>query len=329
MEDRMKHKVAAPISLLFAAVAGAGCAMGPSASGSFDRTLSVSGPIRLELNNTSGDVSITGSADGKVHIHGTARASGMGFESPDKRLSGLLANPPIEQHGATIRIGEEMRRLHNVSVSYTIEVPHETEVASRVLSGTQDIQNVRGPVKAEAASGSIYVRHIDQQTQLSTLSGSIRADNIADDIRANSASGSVTVSDIKGDIRISALSGSTQITKPGGRVDASTASGSVDVEGATSDVKAHAASGRVNVQGNPGASSYWDLKTASGSVQLGVPANASFHLAAEAVSGEIRADIPIVVEEQGKHSLRARVGSGNGGRVEVHTVSGEIRLRAS
>ena len=326
----MKQQKSASLAcLLFAALGSVGCAMGPSVSGSFDRTLSVSGPIRLELNNTSGDVSITGSADGKVHIHGTARASGIGFENPDKRLSALLANPPIEQHGATIRIGEEMRRLRNVSVSYMIEVPHETEITSRVLSGAQDIQNVRGPVKAEAASGSIHASHIDQLTQLSTLSGTIRADNIGDDIRANSASGSVTVSDIKGDIRISALSGSTQITKPGGRVDASTASGSVDVEGATSDVKAHAASGRVNVQGNPGASSYWDLKTASGSVQLGVPANASFHLAAEAISGEIKADIPIMVEEQGKHSLRARVGSGNGGRVEVHTVSGEIRLRAS
>ena len=324
-----QRKFAVPLSFLFAALASAGCAMGPAASGSFDRTLSVSGPARLELNNTSGDVSITGSADGKVHIHATARASGMGFDSPDKRLSDFIGNPPIEQRGDTIRIGGEMRNIRNVSVSYMIEVPHDTEVASRVLSGAQTIQDVRGPVKAEAASGSIHVSHIDQLTQLSTLSGSVRADNIGNDIRANSTSGSVTVSNIKGDIRISALSGSTQINKPGGRVDASTASGSVDVEGASNDVKAHAASGRVSVQGNPGASSYWDLKTASGSVQLGVPANASFHLAAEAVSGEIKADIPIMVEEQGKHSLRARVGSGNGGRVEVHTVSGEIHLRAS
>src|SRR6266853_3896774 len=136
----MRHRnLAALAGLLFAALASAGCAMGPSVSGSFDRTLSVSGPIRLELNNTSGDVSITGSADGKVHVHADARASGMGFESPDKRMSALLANPPIEQHGATIRIGEEMRRLRNVSVSYMIEVPHETEITSRVLSGAQNI----------------------------------------------------------------------------------------------------------------------------------------------------------------------------------------------
>jgi DUF4097 and DUF4098 domain-containing protein YvlB len=326
----MSHRSFVPLAgLLAVGLASAGCAMGPSVSGNFDRTLSVSGPIRLELNNTSGDVSITGSADGKVHVHGDAHASGIGFESPEKRLNDLVANPPIEQHGDTIRIGEEMRRLRNVSVSYVIEVPRDTEIASRVLSGAQIIQDVRGPVKAEAASGSIRVSHIERQTQLSTLSGSIRADNIGEDIRANSASGTVTVSNIKGDVRISALSGSTQIVKPGGRVDASTASGSVDVEGASSDVKAHAASGRVNVQGNPVANSYWDLKTASGSVQLAVPANASFHLAAEAISGEIKTDIPVVVEEQGKHSLRARVGSGNGGRVEVHTVSGEIRLRAT
>jgi DUF4097 and DUF4098 domain-containing protein YvlB len=326
----MKHgKFAAFSGLLVAALATAGCAMGPAASGSFDRTLTVNGPIRLEINNTSGDVSITGSADGKVHVHADARASGMGFESPEKRMSELLANPPIEQRGNTVRIGEEMRRMRNVHVSYVIEVPRDTEVASSVLSGTQTIQDVRGPVKAEAASGSIRVTHVERQTQLSTLSGSIRADDINDDIRANSASGTVTVSNIKGDVRISALSGSTQITKPGGRVDASTASGSVDVEGAMNDVKAHAASGRVNVQGNPGNSSYWDLKTASGSVQLEVPASASFHLAAEAISGEIKTDIPVLVEEQGKHSLRARVGSGNGGRIEVHTVSGEIRLRAS
>ena len=326
----MKYRALTTLAgLLAAALLNAGCAMGPAASGSFDRTLTVNGPIRLELNNTSGDVSITGSADGKVHIHGNAHASGFGFESPEKRMSELLANPPIEQRGNTIHIGEEMRRMRNVNVSYTIEVPRETEVASSVLSGAQTIQDVRGPVNAKAASGSIRVSHIEKQTQLSTLSGSIRADNIGEDIRANSASGTVTVSDIKGDVRISALSGSTQILKPGGRVEASTASGSVDVEGATKDVKAQAASGRVNVQGNPGANSYWELKTASGTVQLAVPANASFHLAAEAVSGEIKTDLPIMVEEEGKHSLRARVGNGTGGRVEVHTVSGEIRLRAS
>jgi len=327
----MRTRRAFATSSLFLAMAvgiAAGCAVGPSENGSFDRTLNVTAPIRLELANASGDVSIAGSTDGKVHVHAEVRSYGMGFGSPKERLDEIVSNPPIEQRGDTIRVGKDLTRLRNIAITYTIEVPHDTEVDTTVASGTQTIHNVRGPVKAEAASGSIHADRIDRLTQLHTVSGSIDASDIGDDIHASSTSGSVTVSNIKGDVRISALSGSTQVSKPGGRVDANTGSGTVQVQGAMRDVKAHAGSGRVDVQGNPGDSSYWDLKTVSGMVQLGVPASANFHLSAEAVSGQIRADVPIVIEEQGKHSLRARVGNG-GGRVEVHTVSGEIRVRGT
>jgi DUF4097 and DUF4098 domain-containing protein YvlB len=322
----MKHRASgAALGFLIAAVVAAGCSMGPAASGSFDRTLNVTGPIRLELANASGDVTITGGADNKVHVHAEVRSSGMGFESPQKRLDDVVGNPPIEQRADTIRIGKDLSRVNNVTISYVIEVPRETEVSTSVASGAQTIQNIRGPLRAEAASGSIRASHIDRQTQLSTMSGTIDADNIGDDLRASSASGSVNASNVKGDVRISAISGATRIAKAGGRIDADTASGSVDVEGATRDVKARAASGMISVRGNPSETSYWDLKTVSGVVRLGVPASANFHLSAEAVSGQIKTDVPIVIEEQGKHSLRARMGNG-GGRVEVHTISGEIRV---
>jgi len=303
----------------------AGCNSGPSVSGTFDRNYDVSGPIRLELTNASGDVDITGSADGKVHVHGDVRASGFGSGSSQKRLDDTLAHPPIEQRGDTIRIGKEMSRIRNVSIAYTIQVPRDTEVSSSLASGAQTIRGVRGPVKAQAASGTIRVEKIERDTQLSTASGSISATDIGNDVRVTSASGTVTVSNTRGDVHVNAVSGVIRVSNPGGRIEADTASGEVEIQGAASDVKAHALSGRVSVQGNPGADSYWELKTMSGSVQLGVPASANLHLSAEAVSGEIRTDVPIVIEEQGKHSLRAHMGSG-GGRVDVHTVSGEIRL---
>jgi DUF4097 and DUF4098 domain-containing protein YvlB len=322
------YKIAFGIGLAALAVVASGCEMGPAATGAFDRSFTVTAPIRLELSNASGNVTITGSADNKVHVHGDVRSSGIGFESPQKRLDAIVGNPPVEQKGDTIRVGKDLSKIHNVSIAYTIEVPHDTEISTQVASGEQNISNIRGPVKVDSTSGSIKVNGVERQTTLNTLSGSIDAQNIGDDLRASSASGSVIASKIKGDVRISALSGETQIIGPGGRVDADTASGSVEVQGATRDVKAHAVSGTVNVQGNPGDTSYWDLKTTSGVVHLGVPTDANFRLSAEAVSGQIKTDVPIVIEEQGKHSLRARMGNG-GGRVEVHTISGEIRVSAS
>jgi DUF4097 and DUF4098 domain-containing protein YvlB len=311
--------------LLCAAVVLAGCNTGPSVSGAFDRNYIVTGPILLELTNASGDVDINGSADGKVHVRGEVRASGFGFDNPQKRLDDTVSNPPIEQRGDTIRIGKEMSRMRHISIAYTIQVPRDTEVSATVASGAQTIRGVRGPVRVQSASGSIRIEKIERDAQLSTLSGSVSATDIGSDIRVSSASGSVNVSNIKGDARVNALAGVIRVSKPGGRIEADTASGEVEIEGAANDVKAHAVSGRVSVQGNPGANSYWELKTVSGAVQLGVPSSANLHLSAEASSGEIRTDIPIVIEEQGKHSLRAHMGSG-GGRVDVHTVSGEIRL---
>jgi DUF4097 and DUF4098 domain-containing protein YvlB len=319
------RQLAAPIALLSIVVALAGCQMGPSVSGSFDRSLDVSGPIRLELNNVSGDVSIVGSADGKVHVHGDVRVSGFGFGSPQKRLDDLVSSPPVELKGDTLRVGKETTRLRNVSISYAIEVPRDSEINSASVSGSQLIRNVRGPVQAASVSGTVRGQDIGREVRLSSTSGTVTAENCGDDVRATSVSGSVTVLNAKGDVLAHSVSGNVEVKNPGGRVDANSSSGSVGIRDADGDVKAHATAGRVTVQGNPGGNSYWDLKTVSGSVDIAVPSSASFHLSAGAVSGQIRAQVPIMIEEQGKHSLRAHMGDG-GGRVEIHTISGAIEV---
>src|SRR5262249_7602222 len=155
---------------------------------------------------------ITGSSDGKVHVHGDVRASGFGFDNPRKRLEDAVANPPVEQRGDTIRIGKDFSHLHNISIAYTIEVPHDTEVDANVASGAQSIQNLRGPVKVRAASGSISVERIERDADLSTASGSISANDIGNDVHVSSASGSVSISNVKGDVRANAISGIIRVS---------------------------------------------------------------------------------------------------------------------
>jgi DUF4097 and DUF4098 domain-containing protein YvlB len=320
------RKQAVHIALLIFALAFAGCSMGPSVSGSFDRSLDVSGPIRLELSNVAGDVSVVGSSDSKVHVHADVRVSGFGFGSPQKRLDDILRNPPVELKGDTLRIGKETTRLRNVAITYSIEVPRDTAVNSTSVSGSQSVKNVRGPVQAESVSGTVRAQDVGREVKLSSTSGTVTAENCGDDVRATSVSGSVIVSNAKGDVLAHSVSGNVEVEKPGGRVDANTSSGTVNVRGSDGDVKAHATAGRLTIEGNPGGNNYWDLKTVSGSVNISVPSSASFHLSAGAVTGQISAQVPLMIEEQGKHSLRARMGDG-GGRVEIHTVSGAIEVQ--
>src|SRR5260370_10539729 len=146
---------AGPAGVLPLVLAVEGSNTGPAVTGGFERTLEVTGPIRLDLTNAAGDVTSNAGGDGKVRVHGDVRASGFLFDSPQKRLDELVANPPIEKRGDTIRIGKLDSRMHNLAVNYVIEVPHDTEVSTSVASGSQSIPGVRGPVKATAASGSI------------------------------------------------------------------------------------------------------------------------------------------------------------------------------
>jgi DUF4097 and DUF4098 domain-containing protein YvlB len=316
------------VALAAAVAAGlAGCVSGPGVSGGFDRDFTVSGHTRLEVSGPAGDIEVVGSGDGKVHVHGDVHATGMGFDKPKERLAETMANPGVEQRDDTIRVGKGLANLRNLRINYRIEVPRDTEVNVSVVSGTQSIKNVRGPVVSQGASGAISVSGIERDVQLQTVSGAVSADGIGDDVRASTASGDVTVSNAKGDVRANSLSGNVRVIKPGGRVDADCGSGKIEIEGAKFDVKAHGVSGAVVTSGDPGEHGYWDLKTVSGSVMVRVPTSANFRFSAEAISGNVKTDIPIVIEEQGKHTLHAHVGNG-GGRVEVHTVSGDIDVAA-
>jgi DUF4097 and DUF4098 domain-containing protein YvlB len=303
-----------------------GCGVGPGATGSFERTLTVTGPIRLDLSTASGDVVVTGGAQGEVQIHATVRAHGWFFQDAQKQLNEVVSNPPIEQRLDSIRIGKDFNDFRNVSIDYNVEVPDLTEVDLSVASGSVIVRRVHGPVSVDSASGAIRIEQVAGSVKINSASGSTNVSDLGDDLRVSTASGSVNVTSVKGSISVDALSSSIDISNPGSRVDANTASGSINVSGANNDVRAASASGGVTVTGNPSGNAYWNLKTASGGVTINVPSNATFYLTADAVSGDIRTSMPIVVEEQGRHALRARVGAG-GGRVEIHTISGAINIQ--
>jgi len=321
------HKLAVPGIVLFAAAFSLFTLQASAADNTFDRTFTVSGPVRIDLSNGSGNVEIRGTADGKVRVHGRVTKGWTIWGSSEKNVQDAVSNPPLEQRGDTILIGKETSWLKNVAIDYQIEVPRDTEIDAGVASGGVTIDQVRGPVKCSSASGYVHVYRVDRETQLSAASGSIEVSGIGGILRISTASGSVDIADVKGDIQATAVSGSIQIRNPGGRVEASNVSGSINVTGANNDVRAHVIYGPIEVRGNPSGNRFWDLKTVSGSVEIRVPPNSSFLLSADATSGDIRTNLPVMIEEQGKHTLRAHVGNSTG-RVEVHTVSGGINVQS-
>ena len=257
------HKLGMPGIILFAAAFSLVSLQAAAADNTFDKTFAVTGPTRLELSNSSGNVAIRGGADGKVHIHGKVTGGWSLWGSSEKNIAEAVSNPPLEQRGDTIRVGKDSSWLKNVSIDYEIEVPRETEIDAGVASGGITIDQVRGPVKCSSASGYVHVYRIERDTQLNAASGAIEVSGIGGFLRVSTASGSVNIANVKGEVKASAASGSIEIENPGDRVEASNASGSVRISGANNDVRAHVISGPINISGNPSGNRLWELKTVS------------------------------------------------------------------
>jgi hypothetical protein len=287
------------------------------ATGSFQQTVPVEDGILLDVSTGSGSITISSGQSGQVEVTGHIKVSKRSFlgifkrssEKMDEMVRAVESDPPVRLVDGTLLVGhiDDKAYEHNVSISYEIVVPADTEVKSHTGSGAQKISSVAGPVDAGAGSGKITLTDIGGAVKARTGSGAIRGDNIAGAFEARAGSGSIRL---------------TQVAP--GDVSVRTGSGSSELSGVVGALKVRAGSGRVEVDGRQ--EGPWNIDTGSGSVRVKLPADASFHLDAHTGSGGIKIDHPLTV--QGKISKKDITGDvrGGGDTLTIETGSGGVRI---
>ena len=79
--------------------------------GHFDKTLTVTGAVDLDVQTGSGDITVHPGDSNHVEIHAEIRASNSLFGGDvDARIKQIEDNPPVVQEGNTIRIGHSDNR---------------------------------------------------------------------------------------------------------------------------------------------------------------------------------------------------------------------------
>jgi len=304
-------------------------ASGRNVEGSFERSLSVTGPVELDVKTGSGDIDIrTGSAS-SVHIRGRIRVNTWRL-SPDeaeKKVQYLESHPPIEQNGNTIRVGhiEDSSLRRNVSISYELVVPVETRVTAGTGSGNQSVAGVRGPARVETGSGNLKLTGVGDTVRANTGSGDIEIETAGGSVYAETGSGNILAFDVSGGFVASTGSGNVKLRQAAsGSVSVETGSGDVEVSGAQGSMVLHTGSGNITADGAP--SGEWKLEAGSGNITMRLPSQAAFDLHAQTGSGNIESDHPITVQGKvNRHELRGKV-RGGGAPLEASTGSGNIRI---
>ncbi|HWQ03669.1 MAG TPA: DUF4097 family beta strand repeat-containing protein [Candidatus Nitrosotenuis sp.] len=312
--------------LTLSTLLAAGCIQVPGPRGKFDRTFTVSGPVRIELANGSGRVHISSGPAGQVRVQGEFEVRQWIWDPDNLRAEDFEKDPPIEQRDDILRIGFGERWRRNVRVEYTITAPVESSLRVQTGSGDVNVSGVRGPVRLNTGSGDVSAQDIREEVVAGTGSGRIVLRNLGGPVRADTGSGDIVVESANDEVRANTGSGQITVTRPRGRVVAGTGSGDVRVSDSVADLRVRTSSGEIVVDGNPQGRFLWDLDASSGNIRLDLADSAGFRLFARTSSGRIETDLPLTIEEQQRRSLRARAGSGEG-RIEARTSSGNIRIR--
>ena len=252
----------------------------------FDRNLSVTGRVELSVSTGSGSIHISRGSGNQVHIYGHVHSNWN--SDNEQRVREIAANPPIEQTGNIIRIGQHHENMRNISIDYEIQAPADSFL--------------------EAGSGS----------------GDIKVDGVGDNAKLNTGSGSIHATGLQGGYTVGTGSGNIYVEQTGqGDVKAQTGSGSIELKGVHGGLRANTGSGGIKVAGSP--TMDWKLETGSGSIEFW-PGDTGFDLDASTGSGSVHSDQEMAVQGSfDRHHIVGKI-HGGGSTVRMETGSGDVRI---
>ena len=281
-----------------------------SPKGSFERTLQVSGPVDLDVQTHSGNITVRAGSNGSVSIRAKIFVSNGWFsDSHDTDVHAIEQNPPIHQTGNSIHI--DNIDVRNISIDYEITVPVETAVRAHSGSGDQILEGTKGNADVGTGSGDIKLSNLTGDIHVQTGSGNVRAHSISGPIHGGTGSGDVEIAE----------TGS-------GDIDLHTGSGNITTRGVQGGFRGETGSGDITAEGTQTGS--WELHTGSGNVHVKLPGDAKFDADISTSSGSIDVEAPVETTVQGRvgdshKSIRGKV-RGGGPLLRVRTGSGDIHV---
>jgi DUF4097 and DUF4098 domain-containing protein YvlB len=297
-------------TIAFVALLASGAALASTPQGQFEKTFQVTGPVDLEVQTHSGDITVRSGPSGSVSIRGKIYVGDHWlFGNRHADVSDIEQNPPLRQEGNNIRV--DYVNARDISIDYEITVPADTTVRSHSGSGNQTIEGTRGDADLQSGSGDLRLTQVTGEVRIQTGSGNVRARDISGTVRGGAGSGDIEVAETgEGDI------------------DLHTGSGNITARGVQGHLRLETGSGDVTAEGKQAGD--WSIHTGSGNIHVRLPEDAAFDADVSTSSGTLDVDAPITMTVQGRvddthKQIKGKV-RGGGPMLALHTGSGDIQI---
>lgn len=225
----------------------------------------------------------------------------------------------VEQRGDEIHVVAPPRRVGFLSfgsdLTVTVTLPLDSDLATKLGSADLVATGRLGSGRLRTGSGDIQVEELTGDTAIQAGSGDVTLGSSAGHLRVKSGSGSVRVGLVAGPTVLATGSGQIAVDAVTEQTATKTGSGDVRIGELSTDVSMKSGSGDLDVASARRGT--LQAKTASGRVQVGVPAGIPVWTDITSLSGDVRSNLRGAGQpEAGEDYLEIR----------ATTVSGDVTL---
>jgi DUF4097 and DUF4098 domain-containing protein YvlB len=321
-----------------------------------DQAIAANGTVNVQ--NPRGDVTVTTSSDGQMHVHARQVVHTNSNDTAQKEFEQLKPKIDSSSSGAVITVAN----VNGARVDLALQVPEKSfatittghgDVTVEGLKNNVDVTSNHGDVKLDNIGGDVHARMNHGDVSAHDIEGHAFVDGHSDDVTFSEVKGQVVLNgDFFGDTHLEQV-GSTvhfhtsrtdlDIPKLGGdltmdsddltanqitgpvrivtrskNIDLTQVAGDIHIENSDGDVNVVAAVPLGNVE----------IANRSGGLTLTVPENANFTVNASTTEDDdLETDFALQTTTSGdRRSLQGTVGHG-GLRLDLSTTHGNLELK--
>lgn len=291
---------------------------GAEANQTIVRTFKAAPGTSLDVFNMAGDVTVTGVAGDQIAV--TAMKQAWGGDGKTQ-LESIGVDFNETSGRLEVRTSFGKARNAHAEVNFTIDVPFDTPVVVRTLSGDVTVAKVRGDLQVESTSGTVEATGTPRALRLKTISGDLRMLDVAapDVLSASTVSGSVEAKGLKArGLEVVSVSGDLVL-----------------INTACDRAQLRTVNGDVQYVGPMSKGGRYEISSHSGDVRFELVGNGGFELSARTFNGEVNSELPLVMGKQPDDSgipgmpknqdVRGTYGDGSALLI-VKTFSGDVTV---
>lgn len=229
-----------------------------------EKTFEVEGPVRLDVQLTSGEIDVDATGTGRAEVELIAH---------DDEAQQLVDAARVELHDSELVVDVPWRRrglnlgslFSDRGVTCRIRCPEGSSLKTRTKSADVRVRGTLADVDAATASGDLGLDDLSGALVAKTASGDVAAGAVGARANINTASGDVRLGRVAGALAVNSASGDVSVAALGADGKANTASGDISLdEVARGEVSANSASGDVRIGIGRGSRAHLDCATVSG-----------------------------------------------------------------